>query len=55
MDPLEMKYNEVSTSPLCTSVSPGGAWVVLNFNDKALKCIIYFIKVFIFKFYCKAL
>lgn len=24
-EPLEMKYIEVRTSPLCTNVSPGGA------------------------------
>lgn len=32
-----MKYRDVSTSPLWTNVSPGGAWVVLNFSDNALK------------------
>lgn len=37
MEPLDMKYKEVKTSPLCTNVSPGGAWVVLNFNENALK------------------
>ena len=36
IEPLEMKNNAVSTSPLWTSVSPGGACVVLNFIDKAL-------------------
>lgn len=37
IDPRAIKYKHVSTSPLCTSVSPGGACVVLNFNDNALK------------------
>lgn len=37
MDPRAMKYNEVNTSPLWRRVSPGGAWVVLNFNESALK------------------
>lgn len=37
MEPRDMKYNEVSTSPWCTRVSPGGACVVRNFNDRALK------------------
>lgn len=37
IDPLDMKYNDVITSPLCTKVSPGGACVVLNFNVKALQ------------------
>lgn len=37
MEPREIKYKDVRTSPLCTKVSPGGACVVLNFNDKALK------------------
>lgn len=36
-EPLAIKYKDVSTSPLCSNVSPGGAWVVLNFNDNALK------------------
>lgn len=42
-EPRAMKYSEVNTSPLWTSVSPGGAWVVLNFIDRALeliKCIV---------------
>jgi len=37
MDPLEMKYSAVRTSPAWTSVSPGGAWVVLNFMARALR------------------
>lgn len=37
MEPRDMKYNEVSTSPWCTRVSPGGACVVRNFSDRALK------------------
>ena len=37
MEPLEIKYSETRTSPWWTRVSPGGAWVVLNFMDKALK------------------
>lgn len=37
MEPRDMKYKDIKTSPLCASVSPGGAWVVLNFNDNALK------------------
>lgn len=37
IDPLDIKYKDVSTSPLCTRVSPGGAWVVLNRSDNALK------------------
>lgn len=37
MEPRDMKYNEVSTSPWCTRVSPGGACVVRNFNERALK------------------
>lgn len=37
MEPLAMKYKHVRTSPFSNSVSPGGAWVVLNFNDNALK------------------
>lgn len=36
IEPRAMKYSDVNTSPLCTNVSPGGACVVLNFNDKAL-------------------
>ena len=36
IDPREMKCNDVKTSPRCTSVSPGGACVVLNFIDNAL-------------------
>lgn len=36
IDPRAMKYSDVNTSPLCTNVSPGGACVVLNFNDNAL-------------------
>ena len=36
IEPLEMKKSAVRTSPLWTSVSPGGACVVLNFIDKAL-------------------
>lgn len=47
-EPLEMKYIEVRTSPLCTNVSPGGAWVVLNFILNALKerwnCFLLFIR-----------
>lgn len=35
MEPLEMKYRAVSRSPACTSVSPGGACVVLNFMARA--------------------
>lgn len=30
MDPLARKQRAVRTSPPCTSVSPGGAWVVLK-------------------------
>lgn len=37
IDPLEMKYKAVSTSPLCTRVSPGGTCVVLNFIDRVLR------------------
>lgn len=37
MDPLAMKYNEVSTSPRWTRISPGGAWVVLNLRENALQ------------------
>lgn len=37
IEPRETKYSDVSTSPRCTNVSPGGAWVVLNRSDKALK------------------
>lgn len=37
IDPRAMKYRHVSTSPLWSSVSPGGAWVVLNFKDRSLK------------------
>ena len=33
--PRAMKYNETSTSPRWTSVSPGGAWVVLNLVERA--------------------
>lgn len=40
MEPRDMKYKDVSTSPWCTRVSPGGACVVRNFNDSALKCSI---------------
>lgn len=36
IDPRDMKKIEVSTSPRCTSVSPGGACVVLNLRDSAL-------------------
>lgn len=36
MLPRDIKYREVSTSPRWTRVSPGGAWVVLNFKDNAL-------------------
>lgn len=36
MEPRDIKYNEVSTSPWCTKVSPGGACVVRNFKDSAL-------------------
>lgn len=36
-EPRAIKYNDVSTSPLCTNVSPGGACVVLNFSESALK------------------
>lgn len=35
--PRAIKKRETRTSPLWTRVSPGGAWVVLNFMDKALK------------------
>lgn len=35
IDPRDMKYRAVSTSPAWTSVSPGGAWVVLNFIASA--------------------
>lgn len=41
IEPLDMKYNELSTSPRCTNVSPGGACVVLNFKDNALKKYIH--------------
>lgn len=37
IEPRAIKYRYVRTSPLCSSVSPGGAWVVLNFNESALK------------------
>ena len=37
IEPREMKCSEVRTSPRWTSVSPGGAWVVLNFIDNALR------------------
>ena len=37
MEPREIKYRDTRTSPWWTRVSPGGAWVVLNFMDKALK------------------
>ena len=37
IEPLDIKYNAVRTSPLCTKVSPGGTCVVLNFMDNALK------------------
>ena len=37
IEPLDIKYIAVRTSPLCTSVSPGGTCVVLNFMDKARK------------------
>ena len=37
IDPREIKYRETKTSPWWTRVSPGGAWVVLNFMDKALE------------------
>ena len=45
MDPREMKYRDTRTSPWWTRVSPGGAWVVLNFMDKALKHYTSIIKV----------
>lgn len=32
-----MKYKALSTSPLCTNVSPGGTCVVWNFIDNALR------------------
>lgn len=37
MEPRAIKYKQVRTSPLCTKVSPGGACVVLNFKERALK------------------
>lgn len=37
IDPRARKYKAVSTSPQCTNVSPGGAWVVLNRIAKARK------------------
>lgn len=37
MEPRAIKNNEVRTSPLWTKTSPGGACVVLNFNDNALE------------------
>lgn len=37
MEPLDKKYSAVRTSPQWTRVSPGGAWVVLNFIAKALR------------------
>lgn len=37
IEPRAIKYSDVNTSPLCTNVSPGGACVVLNFNDNALQ------------------
>ena len=33
IEPREMKYNEVRMSPRCVMMSPGGAWVVLNFIE----------------------
>jgi len=35
MDPRDTKYRASRMSPRCTSVSPGGTWVVLNFIDSA--------------------
>lgn len=35
MEPRDTKYSAVSTSPLWTNVSPGGAWVVLNLMARA--------------------
>lgn len=35
--PLAMKYRAWRTSPRWTKVSPGGAWVVLNFIERALR------------------
>ena len=37
IEPRETKYSAVSTSPLWTSVSPGGTCVVLYFIDNARK------------------
>ena len=37
IEPLAIKYRDTMTSPWCTKVSPGGAWVVLNFIDRALE------------------
>ena len=37
IEPLAIKYRDTMTSPWCTRVSPGGAWVVLNFIDRALE------------------
>lgn len=36
-DPLAIKYKAVSTSPLCTNVSPGGACVVRNLIEKIVE------------------
>ena len=37
MEPRATKYMASRMSPGCIRVSPGGAWVDLNFIDKALK------------------
>ena len=37
MEPLEIKYSALNTSPRWMRVSPGGAWVVLNFIERALR------------------
>lgn len=37
MEPRDKKYSAVRTSPQWTRVSPGGAWVVLNFIARALR------------------
>ncbi len=37
IEPREMKYNDVNISPRCVMISPGGAWVVLNFIENVRK------------------
>ena len=45
IEPRAMKYSETITSPWWTRVSPGGAWVVLNFIESALKCLEYIFSI----------